>query len=190
MMTRLVRPHVPLSVRLEVIARQLQRDGKLMAVLTVSVLTMKNSDRLAYLLKAMFGDQPYELDHDPCLALRYRDDETGEYDPPANSAEHLVYRLRDEHKTKTRIRGDHGQFSDLALIRREKRWNAKRIGKARPAKHSRADLSGVQLGAARQGSHGKPAGAQPEGVVPALPRSNRWPKGRKMQSRPFLKVIR
>ena len=57
------------------------------------------------------------------------------YIPDANDPEHLFYRphgaqFAGSHDVKTRIRGDHGQFSDLALIKRERR----RQKKATPAK--------------------------------------------------------
>lgn len=75
------------------------------------------------------------LDHDPPLALRPQHRKglgrKTYYVPDANDPEHLKYRPHGpqhdgSHDVKTRVRGDHGQFSDLALIRREKR----RLGKA------------------------------------------------------------
>src|SRR4051812_35799845 len=119
---KLVRPYIPIPVRLEVIARQLQAAGKLYDVLLVETIPKSLSARLDFLLYRMFEGERYDLDHDPPLALRYIiDAEKGLYEPPANSVEHLIYRAHDNHDTKTRIRGDHGQFSDLALIRRKKR---------------------------------------------------------------------
>jgi hypothetical protein len=147
---RLKRPFVPIAVRLDVIARQLQRDGKLMAVLTVSALTMKNSDRLAYLLKAMFGDEPVHLDHDPSLVLRHYDDATGKYTPDANDPEFLVYRTAEQHHEKTFLRNG-ADFSDAAKRRRKIKQERKENEPSRPS---------------------------------------RWPTGRKLRSRPFLKVVR
>lgn len=150
-MTRLARPYVPVHVRLEVIARQLQAEHKLMAVLTVSALTMKNTDRLDYLLKAMFGDEKVHLDHDPSLVLRYYDEATGKYTPDANDPQHLVYRTMTDHKIKTFVRGDGAQFSDAAKRRRK---------------------------------------IKQERMEKEPPRPSRWPLGRKLRSRPFLKVVR
>jgi hypothetical protein len=47
------------------------------------------------------------------------------YIPPANSPDHLVYLLKDDHDVETRVRGQHGQHSDLALARKRKRKERK-----------------------------------------------------------------
>jgi hypothetical protein len=130
---KLKRPHVPISVRLDVIARQLQREGKLMDVLTVSALTMKNSDRLAYLLKAMFGDEKVHLDHDPSLVLRHYDEATGKYTPDANDPHHLVYRTADQHHEKTFLRNG-ADFSDAAKRRRKIKQERKENEPPRPSR--------------------------------------------------------
>jgi hypothetical protein len=54
------------------------------------------------------------------------------YEPDANDPEYLVYRPHGaqhagSHDVKTRIRGEHGQFSDIAMIKRQRR-------RERPAK--------------------------------------------------------
>lgn len=115
---RLVRPHIPIGVRLEVIARQLQEAGKLYEVLTVVALTMGPSARLAYLLKCKFGEEKVHLDHDPPLCLREIVEE-GVYRPAANDPEFLVYRTEQDHRIKTFVRGDGAQFSDAAKRRRK-----------------------------------------------------------------------
>jgi hypothetical protein len=112
---------------------------------------MKNTDRLDYLLKAMFGDEKVHLDHDPSLVLRYYDDVTGKYTPEANDPEFLVYRTAEEHRVKTFIRGIGAEFSDAAKRRRKIKQECKE--------------------------------KEP-------PRPSRWPAGRKLRSRPFLRIVR
>jgi len=43
------------------------------------------------------------------------------YHPDANDPQYLIYRSAANHDIKTRVRGDGAQFSDLALIRRQKK---------------------------------------------------------------------
>jgi hypothetical protein len=127
---KLVRPYIPLAVRLEVIARQLQISGRLFDVLSVEVIP-KKSARLAYMLSRMFGDQRVHLDHDPPLCLRHViDADQGLYHPDANNPEHLIYRTEQEHKIKTFVRGDGAQYSDAAKRRRE-------LKRSRPKRPSR-----------------------------------------------------
>ena len=123
---KLKRPHIPIPVRLQVIARQLQDDRRLYDVLTVAVLTMSDAAKLDYLLKCKFGEDKYHLDHDPPLCLRYFDVATGTYNPDANDPACLTYRTAAEHKIKTFVRGDGAQFSDMALRRREIRRRQER----------------------------------------------------------------
>jgi hypothetical protein len=130
---KLKRPYVPLHVRLDVIARQLQYEGRLMDVLTVVALTMKNTDRLAYLLKAMFGDEKVHLDHDPSLVLRHYDEETGKYTPDANDPMHLVYRTAEQHREKTFLRNG-ADFSDAAKRRRKIKQERKEKEPPRPSR--------------------------------------------------------
>ena len=88
---------------------------------------------LASRIKGVTRDT-WQLDHDPSLALRKKQRRwngmrmVSHYDPPANDPEYLFY--RDDHHTKTFQRGDHGQYSDIVLIKRERRRN-------RPAKPKR-----------------------------------------------------
>lgn len=118
------RPHIPLSVRAEVAERQLG----------ACLLSGKLAERLAWALKQLFGGELFHLDHDPPLAARRKVfDRAGafvDYDPPANSAPHLIYRTVETHRVKTYVRGEHGQLSDRMLINRAKR--AERGPSARP----------------------------------------------------------
>jgi hypothetical protein len=76
----------------------------------------------------MFGDAKAELHHRPALVNRtrvwYESGEFG-YWPEANNPDHLVYLPADEHDIETRVRGQHGQHSDLALARKRKRAEKK-----------------------------------------------------------------
>jgi hypothetical protein len=66
-----------------------------------------------------------QLDHDPPLGARERKGD--DYKPAANDPDYLIYRPKVEHAVKTRIRGEHGQYSDLVLIKRERRRLKKKI---------------------------------------------------------------
>jgi len=112
------RPHIPIPVRLTVIARQLQESRQLYDVLTVAVLTMSEAAKLDHLLTCKFGEEKYHLDHDPSLVLRSYDEATGQYTPDANDPDFLVYRTEEDHRLKTYVRGEGAQFSDAAKRRR------------------------------------------------------------------------
>lgn len=122
---RLPRPHIPIEIRCLVAARQIgcskPTAKNLGAVLREILLPI-----LAHHWECKVAD--LRLDHEPALALRdkiYKNGRHVDYDPPAASADHLMYRTKQQHDIKTRIRGDGAQFSDLALIRREKRRASK-----------------------------------------------------------------
>ncbi len=124
-MSRLARPHIPWLVREVVIDRQMaaarftptwaSRQGKSAAT------------RLRMKLEEFFGCVPVELHHRPalCNRQRYADKIGIHYDPPANSVEHLVYLPAADHDIETRVRGQHGQHSDLGLARKRKRKERK-----------------------------------------------------------------
>lgn len=139
-MARLYRPHIPIQVKCLVGLRQTGWQ-------TPSAIAMlfrlhkghlgKLLDSILIELAAKLGCKVHELrlDHDPPLALRKRrlygyPQTACCYVPDANDPDHLRYRPHGaehdgSHDVKTRVRGDHGQYSDLALIRREKRRTAK-----------------------------------------------------------------
>jgi hypothetical protein len=123
---KLVRPHIPIRVQLEVIARQLQASGQLDDVLRAEALTKNGSVRLVYMLGRMFGDQKVHLDHDPPLCLReIVDAERGIYKPDANDPEFLIYRTAEEHRVKTFIHGEGAQLCDAGKRRKEIRRKRK-----------------------------------------------------------------
>src|SRR5262245_9723898 len=135
---KLVRPYIPLDVRIRVISRQLQDDGNLYELLTASVNAQTVKEALDYLLFCKFGDEKYHLDHDPPLCLReIIDAEAGLYDPDANSPDHLVYRSADEHRLKTFVRGDGAQLSDAAKRRKKLKAEKPKAPNRWPPKGSR-----------------------------------------------------
>lgn len=135
-MARLYRPAIPVHVKCRVVLRQL---GEMFIDDTIE-LYRKNRNlgwllevslaKYAALLKCEVVD--LRLDHDPALGLRQR---TGEgkrtvYKPDANDPAALAYRphgaqFAGSHDVKTRIRGDHGQYSDIVLMKRERRREKK-----------------------------------------------------------------
>lgn len=133
-MPRLFRPSIPLRVKYIVAMRQL---GEMFPydVLAanrrgLSGLLADRLGELASLLGCEVGD--LRLDHDPALGLRDRagDGRATVYRPDANDPEFLAYRphgaqFAGSHDVKTRIRGDRGQFSDVTLIKRERRRQKK-----------------------------------------------------------------
>ena len=125
-MPRLYRPFIPVEVRCRVVLRQL---GEMWPDEVINgtrgslrVLLDDQLEKLAALLSCAVKD--LRLDHDPPLGARPRFISglgKTRYVPSANDPEHLIYRDKRAHDVKTRIRGEHGQYSDLALIKRERR---------------------------------------------------------------------
>lgn len=116
---KLLRPHIPLSVRCVVVERQLRAADLAWSIPETGAV----SHRLAMMLLTLFGKESPNLDHQPALALRdkvFKDGEHVGYRPAANDPEFLIYRTRRDHDIKTRVRNG-AQFSDHALIRRSKR---------------------------------------------------------------------
>lgn len=170
-MARLYRPHIPLKVRLKVIKRQIAQragDGMLLAIEAAARRSNPRNvgfiptdaiylDALLVALSEIIGCEVSELrlDHDPALGARKK---TGEgkrtvYDPPANDPDHLFYRPHGaqhegSHDVKTRIRGDHGQYSDIVLIKRQRRRERAAVNET--VKKKRPDL---RKSSAHNGTH-------------------------------------
>src|SRR3990167_11237972 len=125
---KLVRPYIPLKVRVKVAERQLAYHGVILAVNKEPSLAKQLTELLGVLQSILRADKLH-LDHDPALALRKFNKHTGKYKPDTNDPEYLKYRATDGHHTKTFIRGEHGQRSDVAQIKRERqfarRWRKK-----------------------------------------------------------------
>jgi|SRR6516164_8271706 hypothetical protein len=120
---KLPRPYIPQDVREAVIDRQM-REAKVTPSFAAQSHRSTNK-RIRWKLEEFFGcDMPIELHHRPALVNRPRD-ANGDYNPPANDPEYLAYVLADDHDIETRVRGQHGQYSDLALRRKNKRIEAK-----------------------------------------------------------------
>jgi len=131
--SRLPRPHIPLSVRVQVAERQVGEAGFPGLLMFGGQDKKPLRERLVDALGFLFGDQKIELHHRPALVNRHRK-RNGDYDPPANDPLSLVYLLDDEHDVETRIRGQHGQHSDLGMARKNKKIAANRNPKRRKAK--------------------------------------------------------
>lgn len=159
-MGSLYRPHIPLSVRVIVAARQLRAHGDKFSrsvLYGLSLSEPKNfpgdptlsfARKLACLLSALAiclgcDVKDLRLDHDPALGARpQRRRGLGRktyYIPDANDPDHLFYRPHGpehagSHLIKTNVRGDHGQHPDRVLIKKERKRSRKR---ETPAKASR-----------------------------------------------------
>jgi hypothetical protein len=126
---RLLRPYIPLHVRLLVIERQAR------AGWNYSIMDQKLfegyfpalKDRIRMLLQVTFRADSVHLDHDPALENRIKVfDDNGKligYQPDANDPEYLIYRTKPGHYIKTHVRGDGAQYSDTALAKRERKRN-------------------------------------------------------------------
>ena len=120
---KLPRPYIPTPIRLAVAWRQCRAIG-----FEPDANWFANSDtwKLQFCLGYLFGYGKSSLDHDPAICNRKFNPRTGKYTPDANDPRYLVYRTKEEHDIKTRVRGDGAQLSDLAMLRKNKRI-AKRI---------------------------------------------------------------
>lgn len=134
-MPRLIRPYIPLLVRCQVALRQ---SGEMWIINVIVEWKGVRGRGLGELLKIklayialMLGCEVKDLrlDHNPALGAREKVFRKGVhvgYRPDANDPDHLMYREKHAHDVKTRLRGDHGQFSDIALIKRERRRTRKK----------------------------------------------------------------
>lgn len=130
-MSRLHRPHIPLRVRCLVAMRQLCVEDVYSTFEGHRLLGRTLADLLEILLRALrskLNADKLELHHRPALVNRRRK-RNGEYIPAANDPNFLLYLSEADHDVETRVRGQHGQLSDLALRRKNKRIARKRSGK-------------------------------------------------------------
>lgn len=140
-MSRLQRPYIPVAVRAQVAARQAIAAG--FAPDTVGLLqrTLGPGRFVAVMLGRLFPVRCAELHHRPALVNRPRHERKvgGKvkvyYTPPANDPDHLFYLAEDTHDVETRVRGLHGQHSDLGLVRK-----AKAIARNRDPKRRRVQI--------------------------------------------------
>lgn len=127
---RLHRPHIPWSVREQVIDRQAAAAG-FAPTWAADAHSRSAEQRVRWKLEEFFAGKAVELHHRPALCNRVRD-RTGlgrtYYIPGANDPDYLIYLLAgagEEHDVETRVRGQHGQHSDLALARKRRRKERK-----------------------------------------------------------------
>jgi len=160
---RRVRPYIPLEVRVQVAERQADKHAAYWAHYLV-VPWQNNTDRLDWLLvhmSAQLGDV-LQLDHDPALILRqYKVDRrkppAAWYTPNANDPAHLIYRPLRDHGEKTF--GRKADAEKTVTTKGSDIWLKSKFRRLeQPSKKRRAKI---------------PARAKP------------WPKGRKLQGRPF-----
>lgn len=98
---------VPLAIRLQVALRQLADAHRQLGLLGPD-------------------EEPgWELDHDPALARRDVDPETGQHVPHQHAVNYLVYLSRSCHKAKTVGTGATTRGSDIGEIARERRVTKK-----------------------------------------------------------------
>lgn len=145
---RLPRPYIPLSIRVQVAARQYEKEFGVEPGLAGFT---SDKRKLRYILvalgwKAKHHQLDHEghlvpvckwhLDHHPALENRKRVCHQGKwyYVPDANDPDYLIYRTKEAHDIKTRIRGDGAQYSDHALARKNKRIKRNRDPKRRVVK--------------------------------------------------------
>lgn len=131
------RPLVPLVVRYVVAQRQVLLKYPEIRQSTVLFGSPGKEGMDVWLqtyLALLANGKPLHLDHDPALINRKFNPKTGKYTPDANDPDYLVYRPADEHDIKTRVHGEHGQHSDLALRRKLKRIARNRNPKRRKYK--------------------------------------------------------
>lgn len=106
------RPYIPLAIKLAVAERQ---------AIMAPMPGANKRDRLQGILAMLFGSKEVQLDHTIALVNRKFNPRTGRYTPDANNPDFLVWRTKEDHDIKTRVRGDGAQHSDLALRRKSKR---------------------------------------------------------------------
>lgn len=154
------RPHIPLGVRVQVARRQIiqKLDVSDSWALMDRTRECSQTSKLAEFLKALFGDEPHHLDHEPALALRRRT-RSGRYIPDANDPGCLLYRTRHGHHIKTNVAGDHGARSDTAERVHQRRLARNRANRAAPKRRRKRTSR------------------------PIPSRVNPWPLGRKFRSR-------
>jgi hypothetical protein len=125
-MTRLSRPHIPLYVRELALDHQMRAAG--FGTSWASQQGRSVAVRLRLKLEEFFGGVPVELHHRPALLnreiIRRKDGSLG-YLPDANNPDYLVYLTAEDHDIETHVRGQHGQYSDLAMARKRKRKERK-----------------------------------------------------------------
>jgi hypothetical protein len=121
---RLPRPYIPLKIKIQVAERQASESVLWRDAIMPLGIKWTLRQRLTSALTFLFGSLPVELHHRPALCNRPCSG-AGVYEPDANDPDYLVYVPKDEHDIETRVRGQHGDYSDLAKARKRKRKERK-----------------------------------------------------------------
>lgn len=174
----LYRPHVPLEVRCAVGERQVARGRPTMPFADAPAAPPFGPRLKALLAKLaeQFGCEVSDLrlDHDPPLASRPRRrrglGKKTYYEPDANDPDHLLYRphgaqFEGSHDVKTRIRGDHGQYSDVVLIKRARKRQAKRAKRIDRGGPSRRKTKAPQSRPLKSANRWPPRGSRKFGAT-------------------------
>jgi hypothetical protein len=97
---------------------------------TLAAMMLPMTRALRLMKEELFGaGVKVELHHRPALVNRkkhYYPNGDFSYIPGELDPDYLVYLPADEHDIETRVRGPHGQYSDLALRRKRKRIEQKK----------------------------------------------------------------
>ena len=120
---RLPRPNVPFGNRVQVAERQYFEKYGHAADWGSTGKPPSLKYKLTMLLRVLFDLRPAQLHHRPALLNRLQIN--GKYHPDANDPNFLVYQLASDHDIETRVRGPHGDYSDLAKARKRKRKQRK-----------------------------------------------------------------
>jgi len=120
---RLPRPNVPFGNRVQVAERQYFEKYGHAADWGSTGKPPSLKYKLTMLLRVLFDLRPAQLHHRPALLNRLQIN--GKYHPDANDPNFLVYLLASDHDIETRVRGPHGDYSDLAKARKRKRIERK-----------------------------------------------------------------
>jgi hypothetical protein len=127
----LPRKHIPYSVRCAVAERQVRAIGVDPDQFDARPLSL----RLDFLLTALFGGHGCHLDHHPALENREQikdvDGVILRYVPDELDPAHLIYRDKHSHHIKTNVSGEHGQYADNVIAKRERRRKRKAAGKVK-----------------------------------------------------------
>lgn len=195
-MPRLLRPPISVETQCRVVLRQLGEmfiDGVIVAnrfvprdhrKRSLGRLLSEKLAVLAELLKCEVSD--LRLDHDPALGHRKkvfdRHGQHVEYDPAGSDPNFLLYRphgaqFDGSHDVKTRVRGEHGQLSDIALVKRNRRQEEREGTRPKSYKTRMREKRKTASGFRSRVNKSK---AKRKWASRPLRSANRWPKGRSL----------
>lgn len=123
-----LRPYIPYWIRIQVAERQCRNfcDDEVVSIMMACDERKPAKERLRNLLGLLFGNEPYQLDHNPALILRDFSAKTQRYTPDANDPDFLLYRSKHGHHIKTNVKGDGALRSDTAARMHQRRMDENR----------------------------------------------------------------